>query len=117
MAVVPGVAARGGEHRAGLPRMDDPIEIRYNRYVGSVAIRWARDENRYRIEHDDLTYGELARRFFVGPNALRGHSRRGVDRPLPEPRPDIRRWTEPMRAQLRSALTMLGAAERHPWSG
>ena len=37
--------------------------------------------------------------------------------PFQDPRPDIKRWMEPMRSQLRQALHMLDYAERHPWSG
>jgi hypothetical protein len=95
----------------------EPVEIRYNRYEGSIAIRWAGDENWYRIEHDDLRYGDAERRFLVGPHAFEGTPDEEWIDPFQDPRPDIRRWTGPIRAQLRSALTMLDAAERHPWSG
>jgi hypothetical protein len=95
----------------------EPIEIRYNRYEGSIALRWAGDENWYRIEHDHLRYGDAERRFLIGPNAFENTPDEEWIDPFKDPRPDIRRWTEPIRAQLRNALTMLDAAERHPWSG
>lgn len=95
----------------------EPVEIRYNRYEGSVAIRWGGDENWYRFEHDAVRYGDDGRRFLVGPNAFQDTPDEEWVDPFQDPRPDIRRWTEPIRGQLRAALGLLDHAERHPWSG
>jgi hypothetical protein len=84
----------------------------------SIAIKWDGDENWYRIEPDDMTYGELGKKCRVGPGEtlFDDGGLEWID-PFADPRPDIRRWTEPMRDQLRQALHMLDQAEAHPWSG
>ncbi|MER5424212.1 hypothetical protein [Streptosporangium roseum] len=88
-------------------------KIRISRYEHSIAIEWDGDENWYRIEPDDMAYGEFGKRCRIGPGEDRfGPDAEWVD-PFADPRPDIRRWTEP----LRQALTMLDYAERHPWAG
>lgn len=56
-------------------------------------------------------------RFKVGPNAFEDTPNEEWIDPFVDPRPDIRRWTEPMRNQLRTALQMLDYVEQHPWSG
>ena len=95
----------------------EPPEIRLSRYEQSIAIKWADDENWYRIQPEDMIYGALGKRCKVGPGRdLFGPNEEWID-PFADPRPDIRRWTEPMRRQLRDALNMLDHAERHPWSG
>ncbi|GAB2451948.1 hypothetical protein [Nocardia tengchongensis] len=96
----------------------EPPEIRISRYEHSVAIRWAGDENWYRFEPDDFKY-ELpgTERHKVGtlPGAWEP-DHEWID-PFADPRPDIRRWTEPMRRELQSVLRSLDNAEKHPWSG
>lgn len=95
----------------------EPPEIRVSRYEHSVAIKWADDDNWYRFEPDDMRYGTGTERFKVGPGAFDATPDEEWINPFDDPRPDIRRWTEPMRNQLRTALQMLDAAEQHPWSG
>ncbi|ACZ87497.1 hypothetical protein [Streptosporangium roseum] len=62
-------------------------------------------------------HGEFGKRCRIGP----GEGRLGPDderiAPFADLRPDIRRWTEPMRDRLRHAMAMLDYAERHPWPG
>ncbi|MEV7011920.1 hypothetical protein [Streptosporangium sp. NPDC051022] len=95
----------------------EPPEIRISRYEHSIAIRWDGDENWYRIEPEDMAYGPLGKKCRVGTgDDLFGPDEEWLD-PFADPRPDIRRWTEPMRRQLREALRMLEHAEQHPWSG
>lgn len=95
----------------------EPPQIRLNRFEQSIAIKWHGDDNWYRIEPEEMTYGALGKQCRVGP----GEDLFAVDDewldPFADPRPDIRRWTEPTRQALREALHMLDNAERHPWSG
>lgn len=96
----------------------EPPQIRISRYEHSVAIKWdGDDENWYRFEPDDLKYLEVGKKFRVGPGPGEWEPDHEWIDPFQDPRPDIKRWTEPMRSQLRQALSMLDNAERHPWSG
>jgi len=95
----------------------EPPQIRISRYEHSVAARWSGDENWYRFEPDEVRYAECYERNTVGP--LPGDwppDEEWID-PFADPRPDIRRWTGPLRSILQEALRLLDAAERHPWSG
>lgn len=94
----------------------EPPEIRVSRYEHSVAIKWADDENWYRIEPDHMRYGTGTERFKVGPGAFDTPDLEWIN-PFDDPRPDIRRWTEPMRSEMHSILRRLDSAEQHPWSG
>lgn len=94
----------------------EPPKIRISRYEHSIAIKWDGDENWYRIEPDDM-YGPLGKTCRVGPGPGQWEPDEEWIDPFADPRPDIRRWTEPMRQHLREALTMLDNAEQHPWSG
>jgi hypothetical protein len=95
----------------------EPPQIRINRYEHSIAVRWDGDENWYRFEPDDLKYLEVGKKFRVGPSPGEWEPDHEWIDPFADPRPDIKRWTEPMRQHLRQALRMLDNAERHPWSG
>jgi hypothetical protein len=96
----------------------EPPEIRVSRYEHSVAIKWPDDDNWYRFEPDDMKYSiGGAERFKIASNAFENIPNEEWIEPFVDPRPDLRRWTEPMRNQLRTALRMLDNAEQHPWSG
>lgn len=94
----------------------EPPMIRVSRFEQSIAIKWHDDENWYRVDPDAMIYGALGKSCKVGPGDRFGPDAEWID-PFQDPRPDIRRWTEPMRRQLRETLDMLDQAERHPWSG
>jgi hypothetical protein len=83
----------------------------------AVAVRWGSDGNRYRVEPDDMRYSSGPERFEAG--TIPGHWATGHDwiTPFTGPHPHIRRWTEPMRRDLRSALRPLGNAEKPPGHG
>lgn len=95
----------------------EPPQIRINRYEHSIAIKWDDDENWYRIEPDDMRYGAGGDHFRVGPHGFADTPNEEWIDPFVDPRPDIKRWTEPLRERLRAAVQMLDQAERHPWSG
>lgn len=95
----------------------EPPEIRVNRFEQSVAIKWADDETWYRIDPDAMIHGPDTDRFKVRPGAFADTPDAEWINPFEDPRPDIRRWTEPIRSELRSALRFLDNAEQHPWSG
>lgn len=79
-----------------------PPEIRVSRYEHSVAIKWAGDDNWYRFEPEDMRYGAGTERFKVGPGGFDDTADAEWVNPFDNPRPDIRRWTEPMRSELHS---------------
>jgi len=95
----------------------EPPELRISRYEHSLAIRWSGDPNWYRFEPDGMRYGSDGARQRVGPTAFEGTPDEEWIDPFQDPRPDIRRWTGPLRDQLRAAIGTLDFAERHPWSG
>lgn len=95
----------------------EPPKIRISRYEQSIAIKWDDDENWYRIEPEDMAYGPLGKQCRVGPGEDRFPTDHEWIDPFADPRPDIKRWTGPMRDHLRQAITMLDYAEQHPWSG
>ncbi|MFD9614704.1 hypothetical protein ACFWWS_35600 [Streptomyces sp. NPDC059083] len=96
----------------------EPPQIRISRFEHSVAVRWDGDENWYRFEPDDFKYGlPGTERFKVGPLPEQWKPDGEWLDPLDDPRPDIRRWTEPIRRALEQALRLLDEAEKHPWRG
>ena len=98
--------------------MIEPPQIRLSRFERSIAIRWDGDENWYRFDPDDfLDNLPGTERFRVG--TLPGEWEPDGEwlNPLNDPRPDIRRWTEPIRKALKHALLLLDEAEKHPWRG
>jgi hypothetical protein len=90
--------------------------IRISRYEHSVAIKWADDENWYRFEPDAVRYLNEYERCKVGPGPGDWPPDEEWIDPFDDPRPDIRRWTSPLRAVLQEAIRLLDVAERHPWS-
>lgn len=94
-----------------------PPQIRVSRYEHSIAVKWYDDENWYRFDPESVIHSEEGRRHRVGPTAFTDTPNDEWIDPFADPRPDIQRWTEPLRHQLRAALGMLDSAERHPWSG
>lgn len=95
----------------------EPPAIRYNRFEQSIAIKWADSDYWYRIEPEAMIYGDLGDRCRTMKGAFNDTPNEEWIDPFADPRPDIRRWTEPMRRQLQDALRMLDNAEQHPWSG
>ncbi len=94
----------------------EPPRIRISRYEHSVAIKWAGDENWYRFEPDQVRYLSEYERCKVGPGPGDWPPDEEWIDPFDDPRPDIRRWTSPLRAVLQEAIRLLDVAERHPWS-
>lgn len=95
----------------------EPPEIRISRFEQSLAIRWADDENWYRFEPEQMILTPEGDRHRVGPGPGEWPPDAEWIDPFEDPRPDIRRWTDPIRRQLRHAEQLLDSAERHPWSG
>lgn len=95
----------------------EPPQLRISRYEHSLAIKWHGDDNWYLFEPHNMIHGEEGRRHRVGPNAFTDTPNEEWFDPFADPRPDIRRWTAPLRNQLRAAQQMLDYAEQHPWSG
>ncbi|GGS62959.1 hypothetical protein GCM10010156_22320 [Planobispora rosea] len=56
----------------------EPPKIRTNRYAYSTPITWDGDENWYRIEPDDMTYGELGKKCRAGAPGGAGGGRTGL---------------------------------------
>ena len=82
----------------------EPPRIRISRYEHSVAIKWAGDENWYRFEPDQVRYLNEHERCKVGPGPGDWPPDEEWIDPFDDPRPDIRRWTSPLRAVLQEAI-------------